>query len=233
MFTQTIADQVSSLHEQMAAHASKEVLAALSSEQAALIAHGIPAGVPGPGTPLPDADLLDVDGKLIALSVARQNRPAVVVFYRGAWCPYCNITLRTYQAQLAAELARREVQLIAISPQRPDGSLSMLDTNSLTFTVLSDPGNQIAGELRILTAPSPAAVRAQASMGLDVAEHNADGTNVIPMPTVIVVDADGIIRWIDVHPNYTSRTEPEQILAALDSLRADPGHPDEAPPSAT
>jgi peroxiredoxin len=159
--------------------------------------------------------LLDAHGKATALITARKDRPSVVVFYRGAWRPYCNITLRTYQAQLMPELTRRGIELIAISPQRPDGSLSMQETNELSFTVLSDPGNQIAGTLGILTAPSDAAAKAQATMGLDVAEHNADGTKPIPMPTVIVLDADGVICWIDVHPNYTTRTEAQQILAAV------------------
>jgi peroxiredoxin len=215
MSSQTIADQVSGLHEHMAGHAPAEVLHALTTEQAALNAGGIPASVLRPGSRLADADLLDAHGKATTLTAARKNRPSVVVFYRGAWCPYCNITLRTYQAQLVPELTRRGIELIAISPQKPDGSLSMQETNELSFTVLSDPGNQIAGTLGILTAPSDAAAKAQATMGLDVAEHNADGTKTIPMPTVIVLDADGVIRWIDVHPNYTTRTEAQQILAAI------------------
>jgi len=218
MSPQTIADHVSALHEQMAGHAPAGLLEALRSEQAALNAAGIPAGIPGPGAPLPDGDLLDPRGRASTLAATRRDRPAVVVFYRGAWCPYCNLTLRTYQAELAPELARRGVELIAISPQKPDGSLSMQETNNLTFSVLSDPGNHIAGKLGILTAPSDAATEAQASMGLDIAEHNADATRTIPMPTVIVVDADGVIRWIDVHPNYTTRTEVEQILGAVDEL---------------
>jgi len=215
MSSQTIADQVSGLHEHMAGHAPADVLQALTSEQAALNAGGIPASVLRPGSRLPDAGLLDAHGKSTTLTTARKHRPSVVVFYRGAWCPYCNITLRTYQAQLMPELTRRGIELIAISPQKPDGSLSMQETNELSFTVLSDPGNQIAGTLGILTAPSDAAAKAQATMGLDVAEHNADGSKTIPMPTVIVLDEDGVIRWIDVHPNYTTRTEAQQILAAV------------------
>jgi peroxiredoxin len=218
MSSQTIADQVSVLHEHMRGHAPAAVLEALNSEQAALNAGGIPAGVPGPGTPLPDADLLDARGKTTTLAASRQRRPAVVVFYRGAWCPYCNIALRTYQAELVPELSRRGVELIAISPQKPDGSLSIQETNNLTFTVVSDPGNRIAAQLGILTAHSDAASEAQATMGLDVAEHNADGTKTIPIPTVIVIDSDGVIRWIDVHPDYTTRTEAEQILRAVDAL---------------
>jgi peroxiredoxin len=166
---------------------------------------------------LPDAELLDAHGQLTTPTAARDGKPAVVVFYRGAWCPYCNLTLRTYQEQLVGPLADRGAVLIAVSPQRPDGSLTMQQTNELTFTVVSDPGNQIAAQLSILTAPTADAQQAQAAMGLDLTAVNADGTHTLPMPTTVIVDTDGVIRWIDVHPNYATRTEPSEILAAYDA----------------
>jgi len=107
------------------------------------------------------------------------------------------------------------VALIAISPQKPDRSLSMHEKHALTYAVVSDPGNQIAGQLGILTAPSEAARQTQVAHGLDLTAINADGTTAIPMPTVVIIDGAGTIRWIDVHPNYTTRTEPGQILDAL------------------
>jgi peroxiredoxin len=137
------------------------------------------------------------------------------VFYRGGWCPYCNISLRAYQAQLVPALADRGVSLVAVSPQAPDGSLSTKETKELTFTVLSDPGNQIARQLGILTAPSDGARAAQLELGLDLTQVNADGTTRLPMPTVLIADVGGVIRWIDVHPDYTTRTEPGQVLEAV------------------
>jgi peroxiredoxin len=137
------------------------------------------------------------------------------VFYRGGWCPYCNIALPTYQAQLVPALAERRIGLVAISPQAPDGSLFTKESEELTFTVLSDPGNQIAGQLGILTAPSDGARAAQLQLGLDLTQVNGDGTTGVPMPTVVIADADGVIRWIDVHPDYTTRTEPGQVLQAV------------------
>ncbi|MPZ86450.1 MAG: redoxin domain-containing protein [Actinophytocola sp.] len=190
-------------------------MAVFGEEQAALDEAGVPAGVLPVGSPLPDGDLLDAVGNATSARQAMGGRPAVIVFYRGAWCPFCNLALRTYQEQVAGELERRGVALIAISPQKPDGSLSMRDKHELTFAVLSDPGNQIARGLGITTAPAPDVRAAQQQLGLDVAPSNADGTATIPMPTVVVVDRDGVIRWIDVHPNYARRTEPEQILRAV------------------
>jgi peroxiredoxin len=142
----------------------------------------------------------------------------VLVFYRGAWCPFCNVTLRAYQELLLPELAARGVALIALSPQTPDGALSVQETNELAYAVLSDPGNQLAGALGILTETGADARAVQAQFGIDVAATNADGTQTIPMPTVVVLDAAGTIRWIDIHPDYTTRTEPEEILKQVAAL---------------
>jgi peroxiredoxin len=196
-----------------------DVIAAFTADQSALDARGVPQNVAAPGSVMPDGDLLDVQGAPTSLARLRAGRPAVVVFYRGAWCPYCNIALRTYQAELVPALGQRGVELIAVSPQKPDGSLTSAQSNELTYSVASDPGNQIATALGILTEPSPDSVAAQIKLGLDLTEANADGGKALPMPTVVVIDAAGIIGWIDVHPNYTTRTEVPDILAAVDAVR--------------
>ena len=215
--TTTIAEQVRHLAETTAAQPPNDVMAAFAREQADLAAQGTPAGVIEVGATLPDADLLDPHGAATSLYDAL-GRLTVVVFYRGAWCPYCNITLSTYQAELVPEVARRKVGLVAISPQVPDGSLSIQEKHDLTFAVLSDPGCQLAKAAGILTAPSDEVRAAQVQLGLDLTDINADGTTGLPMPATLIVDADHVVRWVDVHPDYATRSEPEQILAALDAL---------------
>lgn len=213
--TSTIAGQVASLHRASAGQLPAEVAEAFAAEQRDLAAAGHPSGVAEPGSRLPDGELLDVAGEPATLAETLGGKPAVIVFYRGGWCPYCNIALRTYQAQLVPALAERGISLIAISPQTPDGSLSTKESKELTFTVLSDPGNQIARQLGILTAPSDGTRAAQLQLGLDLTQVNADGTTGLPMPTVVIADADGVIRWIDVHLDYTTRAEPGQVLQAV------------------
>ncbi len=216
--TTTIAQQVSNLAETMAAQPPNKVMGAFAREQADLAAKGAPEGVIAVGATLPDSELVDPHGVVTTLYEAPGDQVVVLVFYRGAWCPYCNITLNTYQAELVPELDRRGVALVAISPQAPDGTLSTQEKNGLTFTVLSDPGNQVANAVGILTAPSDEARAAQLELGLDLAVVNADGTTGLPMPTTIILDADHVVRWRDVHPDYTTRSEPAQILAALDAV---------------
>jgi peroxiredoxin len=213
--TSTIAEQVADLHRASDGQLPAGIAEAFAAEQRALAAAGDPSGVAQPGTRLPDGELLDVAGQPASLAETLGGKPAVIVFYRGGWCPYCNIALRTYQAQLVPVLTARGISLIAVSPQTPDGSLSTRELKELTFTVLSDPGNQIARQLGILTAPSDGARAAQLQLGLDLTQVNADGTTGLPMPTVIIADAVGVIRWIDVHRDYTTRTEPGQILQAI------------------
>jgi peroxiredoxin len=211
----SIAAQTELMHQGAAAHMPAEALAAFSAEQADLRATGTPSGIPVPGTAMPEGDLLDVHGQPTTLATVRGGKPAVVVFYRGGWCPYCNIALRAYEADLLPALRCGGIELVAVSPQKPDGSLSTQQANELSFTVVSDPGNQLARGLGILTEPTADVQVAQRSLGLNLAQSNADGTPIIPMPTTVIVDAAGIVRWIDVHADYTSRSEVSDILTAI------------------
>ncbi|WP_236724789.1 redoxin family protein, partial [Mycobacterium avium] len=204
--------------EQLAGVAPPEVLEVFAADQRELQAAGVPASVAVPGTRFPIAELIGADGTSVSSADVLAGAPTVVVFYRGAWCPYCNIALRVYEQDLVPALEARGVRLVAISPQSPDGSVSMQQANELSFAVLSDPGNRIAAALGIVIAPSDEAQAAQKQLGLDLAAVNADGTVALPMPTVAIVDAESVLRWIDVHPNYATRTEPEDILAAVDRV---------------
>src|SRR6201996_2456672 len=216
--TPTISEQTRALQAASAATLPADVSSAFADDRAALDARGVPTNTLTAGAVMPDGDLLDVDGAPTSLTGLRAGKPAVIVFYRGAWCPYCNIALRTYQAELVPGLAERGFELIAISPQKPDGSLTSAESNELTSSVASDPGNQIATALGVVFEPSSDSVAAQMKLGLDVTEVNADGGRALPMPTVVVIDAAGVIRWIDVHPNYTTRSEVPDILAAVDAV---------------
>ncbi|HWD24357.1 MAG TPA: peroxiredoxin-like family protein [Acidimicrobiales bacterium] len=213
--TMTISEQVGAMRAGQPPRPEGTPPNPFEAEQARLAVNGIPSGVMAVGSTLENVDLLDPKGASTTLYAATSGERAVLVFYRGVWCPFCNIALRTYQAELLPELTKRGIRLIAISPQKPDGSLSMAEKDELTFAVLSDPGNHLAGALGILTAPSPDALAAQLAHGMDLTAVNADGTTALPMPTTVIVAGDGTVQWIDVHPDYTTRSEPAEILAAL------------------
>jgi peroxiredoxin len=207
----TIASQVAALHKD---RSSDNVWAV---EQAALTGTIVTPALPL-GADFPDGELLSPTGDPTTLAATLNGSAGVIVFYRGAWCPYCNLALATYRSHLHKPLDQRGIVLVAVSPQTPDGSLTMQEKHDLDFPVLSDPGNQIAGALGILTHPSVAAREAQLQHGLDLTQINEDGTTTLPMPTVAIVDRAGKLAWIDIHPDYATRTEPQQVLDALDHL---------------
>jgi peroxiredoxin len=214
----TIAEQVTQLRAGRPARLGGEPPTPFEAEQARLAAEGVPNGVLVVGSHLIDIDVLDVTGTPRTLFAALGDKVTVIVLYRGEWCPFCAITLRTYQAELLPALDRFGAHLVALSPQHPDGSLSMEEKNGLGFTVLSDPGNQLARQLGVVTAPSTEVLAAQRARGLDLRERNADRTAALPMPTTLIVDPDRVLRWMDVHPDYTTRSEPDQIIDALRAL---------------
>ncbi len=206
------------MRAKVAAQPPNEVLDIFEREQSTLATFGQPDGVLPVGSTLPDVELIGPDGVPTTLGEAAGGRPAVVVFYRGAWCPYCNITLSNYQTSLLPGLSERAVRLIAVSPQGPDGSLTMQQKHDLAFAVLSDPGNVLARLMGIVTAPSQEVRVAQLRLGLDLTQINADATTALPWPTTAILDAGRILRWIDVHPEYSTRSEADDIITALDAL---------------
>jgi peroxiredoxin len=215
----SIADQVGEFEAAAVQKLPADVWATFSATQVTLEAAGVPAHVATPGIRLPNVRLIDAQGVSTSLYAVTANRPAVIVFYRGAWCPYCNIALKTYQQHLLPQLVERGIGLVAISPQKPDGSLSMQQKNELAFPVVSDPGQVLAEELGILAPVRSADLRAaQDRLGLDLNAVNADGTDTLPMATVVIADAEHTLRWIDVRPNYSTRTEVADIMDALESV---------------
>jgi peroxiredoxin len=214
----TIAEQVNDMKAAAATRLPAEVVAVFASDQAALADRGIPAGAVAVGDKLAPFALPDATGQTRALDELTANGPAVIVFYRGGWCPYCNLTLRTYQRDLLPQLSAHSARLVAISPETPDASLSTQEKAELTYTVLSDTGAQLASTLGITFDPSEEGLAAQRTLGVDIRTTRADGATVLPMPTVLIVDRDHTIRFVDIHPDYTGRTEVNEILAALHTL---------------
>lgn len=214
----TITEQANDVKATAAIRLPAEVVAVFASDQAALAAGGIPTGTVAVGDKLASFRLPDATGKTRTLDELTANGPAVIVFYRGGWCPYCNLTLRTYQRELLPQLDGYSARLVAISPETPDASLSTQEKDELTYTVLSDSGAKVADALGITFNPSEEGLAAQRTLGVDIRTTRADAGTRLPMPTVLIVDTDHIARFVDIHPDYTGRTEVTDILTALQEL---------------
>ncbi|HTT59430.1 MAG TPA: peroxiredoxin-like family protein [Acidimicrobiales bacterium] len=183
-----------------------------------LVDQGVPSEAVAVGDTLPSFTLSDATGTLVTLDELVENGPAVIVFYRGGWCPFCNLALRTYQRELVPQLPNFAARLVAISPQDPDQSLSTVEKAELDFTVLSDPGSRVAQSVGIVFQQADDVLEAQRQLGLDLAAVNAEGATQLPRPTVLIVDRDRTVRFVDVQPDYTARTEVEDIVSALANL---------------
>src|SRR5271168_3857540 len=166
----------------------------------------------------PDFALPDAQGKMLSLSHLLESGPAVVTFYRGGWCPYCNIQLRAYQ-RILPEIAKLGGRLVAVSPQLPDGSLSTAQKNALEFDVLSDAGNGVARAFGLVYALPEELRETLRSNGKALPGINGDESWELPLPAVYVIAPGGRVALAQVEIDYRTRLAPEDILAALRSLR--------------
>jgi peroxiredoxin len=215
----TIREQSDQLKATAAEHLPTQVLDVFDRSIVDFLDQGIPADSIKVGDVLEPFTLDDATGRPVSLDQIVQNGPAVIVFYRGGWCPYCNLALRTYQQELLPQLTAFGARLVAISPQPPDQSLSTVEKAGLEFSVLSDPGSRLADRFGIAFEQAEDVLAAQRELGLDLAKVNAEGAVRLPRPTVLVVDPDRIVRFVDVQPDYTARTEVADIVAALSDLK--------------
>jgi len=175
---------------------------------------GIGKSAHGVGDTLPDATLTDATGKSVTLSSLLANGPLIINFYRGGWCPYCNLELKAYQ-DLLPEITAAGATLVAISPEKPDNSLSTAEKNALTFPVLSDTGNAFAKSLGLVFELTGDLKSLYEGFGLDLPNANAESGWTLPIPAVYAISADGKILFADVDLDYRRRAEPSQALAAL------------------
>lgn len=212
--------QLEELAQQMRTTASPERLQANAETISELIASGIKASALKEGDAAPDFALPDSHGNAVALQTLLDRGPVVISFYRGQWCPYCNLELRGLQRVLP-QIEQMSASLVAISPQLPDHSLSTEEKNQLTFPVLSDVGNVVAKRFGIVFTLPAALVLANEAIGRDLVEFNGEaGAAQLPMPATFVLDTRGVIRLAFVEEDWSKRLDPEIVLEALRGLRS-------------
>ncbi|MEM8757099.1 MAG: peroxiredoxin-like family protein [Planctomycetota bacterium] len=169
------------------------------------------------GDPAPRFELPDAAGGTTTLETMLADGPVVVTFYRGGWCPYCNIQLRAYQERLD-EIASHGASLVAISPEQPDASLSTREKNDLKFHVLSDAGNQVADAFG-LRYRLPSDIIDAFRGRFDLEQTNGDDSWTLPLGATYVIDQDGTIAWAYLSADYRERAETQDVIDALAALK--------------
>ena len=170
------------------------------------------------GQKAPSFKLPNPEGNSISLAALLNKGPVVITFYRGNWCPYCNLQLRALQARLD-EIHALGATLVAISPQVPDGSMTKDEISAMDFIVLSDQDAKVASQYGVAWEV-PAFLEEHMRVGrkLDLEKINNGNSNILPIPATFIVGRDGVVIWNYVNVDYRTRSEPEDIIKALQNL---------------
>lgn len=218
MTSQSLSEQLLAYQAQFAGKAPAEVQATMAEATQELAASGLAEQALAVGATAPDFELPDATGKKVRLSELLNQGPVVVNFYRGEWCPYCNLELRAFQV-MQAEFEAAGAQLVAISPELPDHSLSVTEKHELAYPVLSDVGNTVAKTFGLVFALAETLRPIYLNFGLDIPASNGDDSYELPFPATFVIDRDRTIRYSFVDADYTKRAEPSEVLAAVEVLK--------------
>lgn len=165
----------------------------------------------------PDVALPDANGSRVRLRDLWRSGPLVVVFYRGAWCPYCNLQLRAWQGK-SDELKRLGATLVAISPQTPDHSVHTVQKSDPGFTVLSDSMLEAAEAFKIAFTLPPELIDLYGRLGNDLPVLNGNGRWALPMTATYLIDTRGQIAYAHIDADYRERAEPDTVLSRLEAI---------------
>ncbi len=159
--------------------------------------------------------LENAKGATVDVGTLLKKGPVIVIFYRGGWCPYCNLELRAYQAMLS-EFAAAGASLVAISPEKPDDTLSTAEKNALAFEVLSDVGQKVGRAFGLVYEFTEELKRAYQGFNLDIPARNGTPDEwALPVAATYIIDRDGRIIYAYTDVDYRDRADPRDVLAVL------------------
>ena len=171
------------------------------------------------GAKMPAFSLKDANGKIVESHDLLKGGNLVVVFYRGSWCPFCNLYLRNLQKNLS-QIKEAGGNLVAVSVENPDNSLTVAKKNELDFTVLSDPNLSVARKFGIVYQMPKETDELYKSRGLDLAKHNQMEKAELPLAATYVINRKGKIVYAFLEPDYKKRAEPQMIIETLLKIKS-------------
>jgi peroxiredoxin len=184
-----------------------------------LIASGVALRALKVGDKAPAFQLDDADSNRVSSASFLENGPLVVTFYRGFWCPYCNLDLEALQDALPG-IRARGASLLAISPQTATNSRRSSREKNLEFPILYDPGNKVAASFELrFKLPDYLIELYRDGFKNDLSVANGDDSWTLPMPARFVIGQDGYIAYAEVNPDYTKRPDPSELLPVLEKLQ--------------
>lgn len=213
--------ELRTLAENVKTKAPPDVLATMQAANDKLAASGLAAGALKRGEKIPDFELPDATGKIVRSADLRAKGHLLISFYRGHWCPYCNLELKALQERLN-DITSKGATLVAISPQTPDHSLTTQQKAELKFPVLSDEGNRVARKFGLVFTLDESLKPIYQKFGVDLMAHNGDASFELPMPATYLIGGDGTVLEAYVNTDYRERLSPEMAIEWLSRNSARP-----------
>lgn len=209
----SLTEELNNFREEFLKTAPKEVVSEMNKAQEELLKNEVGKKALGAGDTFPDFKLNNSLGKEVSFKdLVSQNKYLIISFYRGGWCPYCNLELKALQNELET-FKSLGAELVAITPEKPDHSLTTSEKNDLSFQVLSDVGSMLAQKLNISFELPENLKPLYAQFGIEVDKRNGDFS--LPIPSTFIVSHEGeiIFRFLDL--DYTKRLDPKEIVRFL------------------
>jgi len=213
----TLADQLSSVFDNFQKNAPGPVKETIIKANTGFKTSYDPSTAIQVGDTLPEFALSDAVGKQVSSTELLSQGALLITFYRGEWCPFCNLALVALQKNLDRFQAKG-VSLVAISPELPNTSLSTSEKHALKFPVLSDVGNKYAKQLGIVFQQPDTLRPIFDKFGHDLKMRNGDDSFAVPIPATLLVDKNGVVRNTYIEADYTKRLEPATALEWVEAL---------------
>lgn len=215
--TDTLAARIAASVQDFVSALPEDEKQVVTESFAALQASDVAASAVAAGDAAPDFTLPNATGRSVTLHEELQRGPVILSFYRGGWCPFCNLELQALQAYLP-QFRELGASLIGISPETPDHALTTAERHALQFELLSDSGNRVARDYGLLYAVHEPMRPLYLHWDLDVPAYNGEDSWELPVPATYLIDRDSVVRAAHVDKDYTRRMEPRLILEALRQL---------------
>ncbi|MBK9330891.1 MAG: AhpC/TSA family protein [Ignavibacteria bacterium] len=165
------------------------------------------------GSKIPDVTLADINGNAVELLKRVSDKPSILIFYRGGWCPYCNTQLSQIQG-IDSELQNLGYEIIAISPDRPEELKRSIEKNKINYTLLSDSSMNAGLKFGIAFKVADEIIEKYKTYDIDLEASSGMNHHLLPVPSVFIVGTDGTVKFSYVNPNYKIRLDPDVLMAA-------------------
>lgn len=165
------------------------------------------------GTTIPNATVKTVDGDAVKIKDLISQKPTVLIFYRGGWCPYCNAHLAELQ-KIEQQLVEMGYQILAVSPDRPEKLKQSISKHELEYTLLSDSPMNLTKEFGLAFKVDKSTIERYKENSMDLEKRSGYKHHLLPVPAVYLINPDGHVTFRYINPDYTTRIDSDVLQAA-------------------